>query len=356
MTEMKTLHLAVIVGLGIAISIITGIMIMSGILDMTSQNFDNAKSHGLPDLPYFTLFFNGSSDSLSPIQFEARQGQNITLVVNVTSTPENLPMTLYTEPHIGFTATNGMGLKLSSTHVTTPSTVLLHVSIGKDATPNKYRTRVFATNMNDTLGTDVGITVKPQNSTEQFVRGSQVDLTNVSVWTCGGGQKIAAFVDTGGFVNITRVNEPDKGSPSDWNDFFDFILKPDSTGYINMSFEFGEQNYAVGNTPFNGTTQGSIGFLNHHTISDLFNKTAIYTLDDPYSSPHIGNLNGISIFATNIDNVTNHTLRLTYVIKIDPSAPEGTYGLGIPYTCPIELLTVGDHSYTGSIPWHRSIY
>ncbi|MHB8547448.1 MAG: hypothetical protein ACYDAJ_11850 [Nitrosotalea sp.] len=329
---------------------------MSGILDMTDQNFNNAKSPGLPDGPHLTLFFNGSGSYSGPIQFETRQGQNITLVVNVTSTPENLPVTLYTESHIGFTSNNGMDLKLSPTHVTTPSTVLLHVFIGKDVTPNKYRTRVFATTMNYTLGTDIGITVKPQNFTEQFTKGTQVDLTNTSVWTCGAGRKIATFVDTGGFVNITRANGPEKGLPTDWNDFFDFVLKPNSTGNINMSFEFGAQNYAVGNEQFNGTTQGSIGFLNHHTLSDLFNKTAIYTLDDPYSSPHISNLNGISIFATNIDNVTNHTLRLTYVIKIDPSAKEGTYGLGIPYTCPIELLTVGDHPYTGSIPWHRGIY
>ncbi|MDE1767691.1 MAG: hypothetical protein KGI27_15680, partial [Thaumarchaeota archaeon] len=115
------------------------------------------------------------------------------------------------------------------------------------------------------------------------------------------------------------------------------------------------EGYDIGNTSFNGTIQSSLGLGRNSTISNLFNKTAIYTLDDPYS-PHTRNLDGISIFSTNIENVTNHTLKLTYVIKIDPSAKEGTYGLGIPYTCPIELLTVGDHPYTGSIPWHRGIY
>ncbi|MDE1813568.1 MAG: hypothetical protein KGI05_02780 [Thaumarchaeota archaeon] len=185
-------------------------------------------------------------------------------------------------------------------------------------------------------------------------KGAQVDLTNISVWTCGGGRKIATFVDTGGFINITKANEPEKGLPVDWKDFFDFVLKPNSTGYINMSFEFIGEGYDIGNTSFNGTIQSVLGST--ITVSDLFNKTAIYTLDEPYSSPHMENLDGISIFATNIDNVTNHTLRLTYVIKIDPSAKEGTYGLGIPYTCPIELLTVGDKPYTGPIPWHRGIY
>lgn len=199
-------------------------------------------------------------------------------------------------------------------------------------------------------------TIKPQNTTEQFTRGSQVNLTNFSVLTCGGSSYVATFVDTGGFANITRANEPEKGSPSSWTNFFDFVLKPNSTGYIDMSFEFGGENYNIGNTSFSGTTQSSLWILNHNTISDLFNKTAIYTLDEPYTSPHMDNLNGISIFTINIDNVTNHTLRLTYVIKIDPSAKEGTYGLHIPYTCPIELLTVGEKPYTGSIPWHRGTY
>ena len=200
------------------------------------------------------------------------------------------------------------------------------------------------------------ITVKPQNSTQQFARGSQVNLANVTVWTCGAGQQIATFVDTDGFANITRANEREKGLPVDWNDFFDFVLKPNSTGHINMSFEFGGQGYETNNVSFNGTIQSSMVLGRSSTVSGLFNRTAIYTLDDPYTSPHIGNLNGISISTINIDNVTDHTLRLTYVIKIDPSAKEGTYGLGIPYTCPIELLTVGDKSYTGSIPWHRGIY
>ncbi len=192
------------------------------------------------------------------------------------------------------------------------------------------------------------------NITTSLPKGAQVDLRNVSVWTCGAGMKIATFVDTSGFVNITKANEPGIGSPADWNDFFNFILKPNSTGYIDMSFEFIGNEYSIDNVSFKGTTQRSIQLLQGSTILDYFNKTAIYTLDDP--TPHKNNLDGISIFATNIENVTDHTLRLTYVIKIAPSAKEGTYGLEIPYTCPIELLTVGNHSYTGPIPWHRSIY
>lgn len=194
------------------------------------------------------------------------------------------------------------------------------------------------------------------SQTNPLPKGAQVDLTNVSVWTCGAGTKIATFVDTSGFVNITKANEPNKGLPSDWNDFFDFVLKPNSTGYIDMSFEFFGESYGVDNKQYNGSIQSSIGLLSQYgTISNAFNKTAIYTLDNPNVS-HTSNLNGIHIFTINTENVTNHTLKITYVIKVDSSAKEGTYGIGIPYTCPLELLTIGDHSYTGSMPWHRGIY
>lgn len=190
----------------------------------------------------------------------------------------------------------------------------------------------------------------------QLPKGSQVDLSDVSVWTCGAGRKIATFVDANGFANITKANEPVNGSPADWNDFFDFVSKPNSTGYIDMSFEFFGESYGVDNKQYNGSIQSSLHLLsNYGTISGAFNRTAIYALDDPHT-PHINSLDGISIFSTNVENVTNHTLKLTYVIKVAPSAKEGTYGVAIPYTCPIELLTVGDHPYTGSVPWHRGIY
>jgi len=271
---MKTLHLSIIVGSGITISVITGIMIMSGILFITGQNFDNVRSRGLPNLPYFSLFFNGSSGSLSPIQFEARQGQNITLVVNVTSTPENLPMTLYTEPHIGFTTTNGMDLKLSSTHVTTPSTVLLHISIRKDATPNKYRARVFATNMNDTLGTDVGITVKPRNSTEQFSRNS----------ACETEFKPKPF----------EIKVLPNGTSLTINYVPVFLMKPNSTGKVCINNWSYDKSYDYSGKAIPGTSSmynSAISYVvitafpENISVNSVTNTTIVYTITTSKDTP-----------------------------------------------------------------------
>src|SRR3989442_326254 len=63
---------------------------------------------------------------------------------------------------------HGLGLKLSSTHIDTPGTVLLYISSSKDATPNKYKMGVWAgTNTIEqgslSMRTDIGIIVKHQN-------------------------------------------------------------------------------------------------------------------------------------------------------------------------------------------------
>jgi len=162
---MKTLDLLII------ISIATGIMVFFGIFVLSNPHVasNDIKLHGLPTSPGIKLSFNGSDFDHYPFnQFETRQGQNITLVVDVTSDPQNLPVTLYIEPHIGFTKTNGLGLKLSSTHIDTPGTVLLYISSSKDATPNKYKMGVWAgTNTIEqgslSMRTDIGIIVKHQN-------------------------------------------------------------------------------------------------------------------------------------------------------------------------------------------------
>ncbi|GEM_PF-5574447 len=148
-------------------------------------NSETLSPHGLPITTNFELFFNGSGSSEKPIQFDVIQGQNVTLVVNVTSShPENVNTTLYTLPHIGFTSTNGLDLKFSSTHIVTPSIVLLHILVGKDATPNTYRTSIFSTTEdglgNMSLGTYIGITVKPQNRTMEKLQNTSIYDTEVT--------------------------------------------------------------------------------------------------------------------------------------------------------------------------------
>ncbi|MDC8451326.1 MAG: hypothetical protein LV477_00290 [Candidatus Nitrosotalea sp.] len=79
--------------------------------------------------------------------FHVTQGQNFTLMLNVTSIPVNVPVTLYTAPHSGFTKTNGIDFKLSDTKVNTPAKVMLYMSVSKDAIPSTYGATV---RLNDT--------------------------------------------------------------------------------------------------------------------------------------------------------------------------------------------------------------
>ena len=162
---MKTLHLSIIISIAIGTMVSFGVFVLSN----PHGTSNDIKLHGLPTSPGIKLYFNGSDLDHYPFdQFEVVQGQNITLVVDVTSDPQNLPVTLYTEPNIGFTKTNGLDLKLSSTHIDTPGTVLLYVSSSKDDTSNKYKTGVWAgTNTTEhgslNMRTDISIVVKHQN-------------------------------------------------------------------------------------------------------------------------------------------------------------------------------------------------
>ncbi|CUR52292.1 protein of unknown function [Nitrosotalea devaniterrae] len=87
----------------------------------------------------YTLYDKGA--------FYVKQGQNFTLMLDVTSNPANVPVTLYTAPHSGFTKTNGIDFKLSDTVVNTPAKVMLYMLVGKDATPSTYGEAV---RLNDT--------------------------------------------------------------------------------------------------------------------------------------------------------------------------------------------------------------
>lgn len=99
--------------------------------------------HGLPTSPDIRILYNGTQSSRD-MPFYVKQGQNVTLMVDVTSDPVNIPVTLYAEPYVGFTKSNGIDLKLSDNMVNTPAKIILYMSISKDATPDTYQTLVKA--------------------------------------------------------------------------------------------------------------------------------------------------------------------------------------------------------------------
>lgn len=83
------------------------------------------------------ILYNGTRSSLDN-PFYLKQGQNVTLILDVKSDPANVPVTLYTAQHSGFTKTNGIDFKLSDTRVIAPAKVMMYVSVSKDATPSTY--------------------------------------------------------------------------------------------------------------------------------------------------------------------------------------------------------------------------
>lgn len=153
---------------GIIITTIVSTFIISDIL------LNKMTVYGLTPTPGIMLYFNDSSfDRHLSNQFEIRQGQNMTLVINVVSDPPNIPVTVYTESYVGFTKTNGFSLKLSPTHITTPNITLLDISVGNNVTPNTYRTTIWTNTLaggNVTFGAP--LTIRVINSTSDTFSGS----------------------------------------------------------------------------------------------------------------------------------------------------------------------------------------
>ena len=127
----------------ICIAVALGIMIISGAIDMSSilhlQTTSQRKCCSLPVLPGLAISINGTSSVNQFLQFDVRPGQNVTLLVNVTTEPKVLPVTLSVSPKLGFSKDKGVNWQLSSSHIdSTSSAVLLHISIGKNVRPAKY--------------------------------------------------------------------------------------------------------------------------------------------------------------------------------------------------------------------------
>lgn len=122
---------------------------MSGAIDMSSllhiKNTSYPHLLSLPILPGLGISINGTSSVDQLLQFDTRPGQNITLLVNVTTEPKTLPITLSASPKLGFSKADGVNWQLSSSQInSTSSLVLLHISIGNNVRPAKYPMEIDA--------------------------------------------------------------------------------------------------------------------------------------------------------------------------------------------------------------------
>ena len=162
---MKSLHYSIITVLIVSVAIVVIIEFpipYSGTTTITPSKpyVENTNTlHRLPD-SRIGLFLNGILSSRdTPVYL--KQGQNITLVANVTSDPTNSLVSLDIDSHVGFTKTNGIDSKLSTTKINTPGQVMIYVSANKDATPNTYQILVRANNTKMTMNTNFYVKVIP---------------------------------------------------------------------------------------------------------------------------------------------------------------------------------------------------
>jgi hypothetical protein len=175
-------------------------------------------------------------------------------------------------------------------------------------------------------------------------------------YSCGGSPTPISVVYAQGFANITRVY-PDK-LPG----FFEFVLRPNSTGNITMLYNFGGNNSTVGNGVIasgRGTTQYVLANVYQRNMSGYFGNVDITKVTDDAGNKtendalvylSRNNIQGMSVYPSSISNVTNSVVKVTYTVKTDDTVKEGTYLLGL-NICPGELVTIGNEQTKMPLPW-----
>lgn len=161
---MKTWYLPMIIG--ICIITIAGVLVTFGnFFPSTSSAY--LSLHKTPSLPKIIILLNGTNSAQQPfLQFNVSHGQNMILLLNVTSDPQNLPITLSVGPKLGFESPEGVDWNLSSHVINNTSTsVLLDISTGNNVKPGKYPMEVDANtaqlpneNFTESFGFDLVVT------------------------------------------------------------------------------------------------------------------------------------------------------------------------------------------------------
>jgi hypothetical protein len=137
--------------------------------------------------------------------------------------------------------------------------------------------------------------------------------------------------------------------------FFEFVLKPNSTGYITMLYDF--TNFWHGTNgegvPANGL--GTIqNVLANYPLSKFASNVPVHKVEDySWSTQHTPEYYGLDIHPTRIINMTDSLLAITYAIT-DTHAQKGTTYLVNFDICPGELVTIGDSPRQEPLPFNNS--
>ncbi|MER3408203.1 MAG: hypothetical protein C4292_05555 [Nitrososphaera sp.] len=178
-------------------------------------------------------------------------------------------------------------------------------------------------------------------------------------YSCGAGFATGSYIEARGFKEIVQVYKPTMAGAQG---VYQFVLAQGSAGKITQVIDYNPGDSIIGEITTSKTTQNVMQELFHQNLSEHFNQVDIYKIDtcikDPSQQsisliylPRNQTTSRISIVASNISNVTNSKVQVTYNVGTMPSTEKGVYLLGLTYTCPGAILTVGDKPYTGPLPW-----
>lgn len=173
-----------------------------------------------------------------------------------------------------------------------------------------------------------------------------------------------SVIDSQGFTNSTKVYH-DK-LPG----LFEFVLKPNSSGNITMLYDFSQNTSTTGNDGLfdfffgrKGTPQYVLANIYHQNMSDYFGNVDISQVTGNSTTNNDNNSNlvflsrnsiqGMSVYPSNISNVTDRVVKVTYTVKTDDSVKEGTYLLEL-NIYPGELVTIGNAPAKMPLPWDNS--
>jgi hypothetical protein len=153
----------------------------------------------------------------------------------------------------------------------------------------------------------------------------------------------SSIMDAGGFMTIDTIY---KDTPKlilgqrisgETAGLYNFVLKPGSTGYITLVYEFADITQTV--------------LSNYSNFYDFIGPQRISKLSEfpnDYSSSRI------ILKISDIKNLDEHSIAVTFSVAADISADEGPYLMRLWQTCPGEVLTVGTKPHTGPFPWDKA--
>lgn len=152
----------------------------------------------------------------------------------------------------------------------------------------------------------------------------------------------ASVEDSRGFVTV--ASGPLQGK-------YEFVLKPGSTGYITMRYNFcPDIMTSIISKPSFTTLQDLTQFLN----STRLQYDGLYRFLDDKGQTVItppGGTVGVSVYVSEISKLSQDSVRVTYTLNADRTAERGIYLMKLYLSCPGGILTVGEDPIADHMAW-----